>query len=62
MIDQHHDISLLSQCNQRGHETVAIYGDRYTKVAEKSQVTIQNILVHYIVDDQRRKELWGKDN
>ena len=37
VIDLHHGVALLNQCNQRRYETVANYEDRYLEVDEEGQ-------------------------
>ena len=41
---------------KRIHETVATY-DRYVEVAEKSQITDNDIIVHYFADGQKERKL-----
>ena len=60
VIDQHHGISLLTQCKQRRHEAVVTYGDRYTQIAEESQITDKDILVHCFADGQKEKKIGEK--
>ena len=57
MIDQHHGISLLTQSKQRVHEPVVTYGDRYKEVAEESQITDIDTLVHYFADEQKEQKI-----
>ena len=39
---------------------MANYGDRYTEVAEESEITAQDILVHYFADGQQEKKTGWK--